>query len=303
MTGHIKLDRKILSWEWYQDINTCRLFIHLLLNANHAEGKWQGNLIQRGELITGLNKLSEKTGLSIRQLRTCLDKLKLTGEITIKPTNKFSVITICKYDNYQSSKVGSDKQKDIQNANERQTNDTQTTTNKNEKNNKEEKEDNRGIGDLASPIAPPKVEAVITAADGSLVKIATIEYRASDFNGLPDNYAIAIANILRTVKQIEVTRERLIEAWEIFKTLEIQKKLYRSKEDVYSYFANYCKRQTWAKSKEDKFSAPKKEKVVGVEFINNFNDCRMSDGTIKKLTINQQDSAMYNQINPSSIVK
>jgi hypothetical protein len=303
MTGHIKLDRKILSWEWYQDINTCRLFIHLLLSANHAEGKWQGNLINRGELITGLNKLSEKTGLSVRQLRTCLDKLKLTGEITIKPTNKFSVITICKYNSYQSSKANNDKQKDAPNANDRQTNDTQTTTNNNEKNNKEEKEDNRGMGDLASPIAPPKVEAVITAADGSLVKIAAIEYRANDFNGLPDNYAIVIANTLRTLKQIEVTRERLVEAWEIFKTLEIQKKLYRSKEDVYSYFANYCKRQTWAKSKEAKFSVPTKEKVVGVEFINNFNDCKMSDGTVKKLTINQQDNARYNLINPHSIVK
>ena len=30
----IKLSRKIQSWRWYQDANTMRVFIHILLNAN-----------------------------------------------------------------------------------------------------------------------------------------------------------------------------------------------------------------------------------------------------------------------------
>lgn len=146
MAGHIKLDRKILNWEWYGDINTCRLFIHLLLQANHKEGKWQGNIIGRGQLITGLLKLNEDTGLTIRQLRTCFDKLKMTGEITIKTTNKFRLITICKYDTYQSIKNENDKQNDnlidSQTTSERQTNDKQATTNNNDKNNKEEERGN-----------------------------------------------------------------------------------------------------------------------------------------------------------------
>lgn len=138
MAGHIKLDRKILNWEWYQDANTCRLFIHLLLIANHKEGKWQGNLIGRGQLITGLIKLNKETGLTVRQIRTSFDKLKMTGEITIKTTNKFSIITICKYDTYQSFKNDNDKQNGKQDAIERQTDDKQTTTNNNDNNNKEE---------------------------------------------------------------------------------------------------------------------------------------------------------------------
>ena len=28
--GQILLHRKIVEWEWYTDINTCRLFIHML---------------------------------------------------------------------------------------------------------------------------------------------------------------------------------------------------------------------------------------------------------------------------------
>jgi hypothetical protein len=233
----------------------------------------------------------------------------MTNEITIKVTNRFSIITICKYDFYQSSKSESNQQNNNESTtvatNHQPTTNQQLTTNNKNKNNKEE-EDNRGKGDLASPQTPPKVESVFKAADGSLVKVPTIEYKASDFNGLPDSYAMIIANNIRTVKQVEVAKERLTEAWESFKALEIQKKLYRNKEDVYSFFANYCKRQTWAKSKEDKTDVAKpikKEKVVGVEFINDFQDCKMNDGTIKKLTINQSDSARYNQINPNSIIK
>ena len=145
MAGHIKLDRRILKWEWYSDANTCRLFIHLLLTANHKEGRWQGYTIGRGQLITGLLKLNEDTGLTIRELRTSFDKLKKTGELTIKTTNKFRLVTICKYDTYQSIKNENDKQNDnlidSQTTSNRQASDKQPTTNNNENNNKEEKEE------------------------------------------------------------------------------------------------------------------------------------------------------------------
>ena len=41
-TGWIKLHRKFLKWEWYSDINTKSLFLHLLLTANHKDKQWQG---------------------------------------------------------------------------------------------------------------------------------------------------------------------------------------------------------------------------------------------------------------------
>jgi hypothetical protein len=114
MAGHIKLDRKILTWEWYKDTNVFRVFTHLLLTANYKEGKWQGNTIGRGQLITGLDKMAESTGLSVMQVRTCFDKLKLTGEITVNVTNKFRLVTIVKYDTYQSYAEQSNKQTNIQ---------------------------------------------------------------------------------------------------------------------------------------------------------------------------------------------
>jgi len=52
--------------------------------------------------ISGLYSLSKALGISIQSIRTSLNKLKSTNEITIKSTNKYSLITIVRYDDYQS---------------------------------------------------------------------------------------------------------------------------------------------------------------------------------------------------------
>ena len=124
MDGWIKIHYKFLSWEWFQDDGMVRLFINLLLRANFQPKKWKGILLERGQLVTGRRQLSIETGLSERTIRTCLQRLEDTGEITIKTTNKFSIITICNYDTYQYE----DNKNDQQTTNKRPTNDQQTTT-------------------------------------------------------------------------------------------------------------------------------------------------------------------------------
>jgi preprotein translocase subunit SecF len=101
--GYIKLWRKMKDWDWYEDINTFRLFIHLLLSANYKEKSWKGQKVCPGEVITGRITLAEETGLTESQVRTSLDKLKSTSDITIKTTNKYSVISINNWDDYQQN--------------------------------------------------------------------------------------------------------------------------------------------------------------------------------------------------------
>ncbi len=132
--GWVKLDRKIFEWEWYDDINTRCFFIHCILRANHQSKKWKGITINRGQFISSLEKLSIETKLSISQIRTCLKKLKLTGEMTYKTNSQHTVFTVESYDGYQSN----DKPNDKPVTNESQTNDKPVTTNKNEKNYKNE---------------------------------------------------------------------------------------------------------------------------------------------------------------------
>lgn len=107
--GYIKLHRKITDWEWYQDANTFRVFIHLLLECNHEDRKWRGITIQRGECFTSIRRLSEALKLSVREVRTALEHLKTTQEIAVETTSerakRFSrqgtFITIENYENYQ----------------------------------------------------------------------------------------------------------------------------------------------------------------------------------------------------------
>ena len=143
MEGWIKIHRKILEWEWYNDNNTKVLFFHLLLTANHKDKKWQGITILRGQKLTSIQHLAEETNLTIQQTRTSLNKLKLTNEITIETTNKNTLITIEKYSDYQDKDEENNIQNNTQNnnqiTNEQQTNNKQITTNKNDKNIKNEK--------------------------------------------------------------------------------------------------------------------------------------------------------------------
>jgi len=100
-SGWIKLHRNLIEWEWYTDHNTCRLFIHCILRANHADQKWRGIDIKRGSFYTSLDTLSEETGLSPMQIRTSLKKLKSTGEVTGYGMARGRIITVVEYDSYQ----------------------------------------------------------------------------------------------------------------------------------------------------------------------------------------------------------
>lgn len=125
--GWIKLHRKFEDWEWFNNSEMVHLFIYLLLNANHEDGKWRGIDIKRGQILTGLHTLNEHTKISIQKLRTCLSKLEKTGEINKQTTNKYSIITIINYDSYQGYQQTNNNQ-----PNKQLTNNQQTTNNKQE---------------------------------------------------------------------------------------------------------------------------------------------------------------------------
>lgn len=160
MEGWIKIHRKMTEWEWYADINVCRLFLHLLLTANFDEKRWQGMTIGRGQIIVGRQQLAKETRLSEQQVRTALNKLEKTQEITIKSTNKYSVITICNYDRYQSlectDQPTSQPTNNQQITNNQPTNNQQITTTKELKNDKNEKNDKNSV----VRFTPPTIEEV-----------------------------------------------------------------------------------------------------------------------------------------------
>ena len=97
----IKLYEQILNWEWFKKKNTLSLFIYLLLKANYCDTTFEGQIIHRGQIVTTLPKLACETGQTIKEVRDALSHLIWTGEVADKTTNKYRVITIVKYDEYQ----------------------------------------------------------------------------------------------------------------------------------------------------------------------------------------------------------
>ena len=133
MEGYIKLYRQIMKWEWYDDANTFRLFIHLLLKANYEDAQWRGLAIKRGQLFTSIGHLSHELKISDKAVRIALDKLIKTKEVASKGASNGTMITICKYDSYQSS-FNTEGQTEGQTRGERGATNNKNNNNKEKKN-------------------------------------------------------------------------------------------------------------------------------------------------------------------------
>ena len=99
--GWIKLHRSLLDWEWFTDSNTLHVFIYLLLKANVKDVKYKGFMIPKGSLVVAVSDIGNTLGLSYKAVRTAFEHLKIGEQITTRATNKFTIVTICKYLDYQ----------------------------------------------------------------------------------------------------------------------------------------------------------------------------------------------------------
>lgn len=141
--GWVKMYRRFTKWEWYSDIKVSRLFLHLLLTANHKAARWKGTEIQPGQRLTSREILAKETGLGIQEVRTALNKLKSTNEITVNATSRYTLISIVNWRKYQNIDFETNPMIN-QNTNQKLTIvqpaiNQQLTTNNNDNNNKKEK--------------------------------------------------------------------------------------------------------------------------------------------------------------------
>ena len=128
--GFIKIFRNLLKWKWYDDANTFRLFMHLLLIANWEDKEWHKIIIKRGQVITSQEHLAKDLRISRQQVRRAINNLETTNEITKSTTSKYTIITINNYDKYQNNNQVDNQQT----TNKQPTNNQQTTITKEYKN-------------------------------------------------------------------------------------------------------------------------------------------------------------------------
>jgi len=127
-SGYIKLHRAIQGWEWYSDGVTFRVFVYLLLNANWEDSRYRGHEVPKGSLVTSYGSIAEALNISVQNARTAINHLKSTGELTVKLTSKFQIITIENWDKYQCQEFETNRQTNRQ-ANNQLTGNQQATNN------------------------------------------------------------------------------------------------------------------------------------------------------------------------------
>lgn len=125
--GFVKLSDDLPKWAWYRNNNALSLYIRLLLAAEWEPRDYQNVHLERGQLVTTVAEIATNNKLSIQQTKNILAALKSTNKITIKSTNKFSIITLIDYDldlqiNKQNNKQTTNKITENQQTNNKQTN-------------------------------------------------------------------------------------------------------------------------------------------------------------------------------------
>jgi hypothetical protein len=146
--GYVKLWRKSIDGGWLSNHKLWAFWCWCLMKASHKEfdlvvGYTQVHLMP-GEFVFGLRKAAKELKISIQSIRTILDFLKTSQNLTLKSTHLFSIITITNWDIYQS------QENEINTPiNTRVTHGQHTGNNKQEHKNIRTKETN--IGDLVLP--------------------------------------------------------------------------------------------------------------------------------------------------------
>lgn len=134
MEGWVKLYRKLLSSNIFQNEKLLKVWIWCLLKASHKEctqlvGRQTINL-KEGQFVFGRKKASEELKMKESTVRDYILLLKNLRNIDIQSDNKFSVVTVLNWELYQID----DKKSDSKSDNKSTTNQQQINTNKNVKN-------------------------------------------------------------------------------------------------------------------------------------------------------------------------
>ena len=114
LDGWISIHRKIMKKGWYKKSDHFRLWIHLLLKANHKPNEFWFNgkntIVKRGQFITGRKTLAIEIGISESKIERILNHFeKSEQQIEQLKTNRNRLITITNYNQYQTTEQQSEQ--------------------------------------------------------------------------------------------------------------------------------------------------------------------------------------------------
>lgn len=118
LNGYAQVPRSLLESDWSNEPETFLVLLRLIIMANFKETDWRGIHLMPGEIITSLESLSSQSGLSVRKIRTSLNRLKTTGYLTCEATNRYTRIFLTDKAFFQGYSNKSDMQNDTRTDNQ-----------------------------------------------------------------------------------------------------------------------------------------------------------------------------------------
>ena len=101
--GYVTLPRLFFrNWEWSDDANTVAVFVRLLIEADIVPNSWHGIPVPRGGMVSSYTRLAEKTGLSVKKVRTAIKHLEAAGCVAKTAYPNCTVFTIKNFDLFQA---------------------------------------------------------------------------------------------------------------------------------------------------------------------------------------------------------
>lgn len=104
MSDWVKIDRRMLSKQWFSDGKTVQVYLYLLLSATAEDVRRGSVTLRRGQAMITLRDMAEKLELSVHALRLRLEKLVESRDVARKTAHNAAhgstIITICDYDSY-----------------------------------------------------------------------------------------------------------------------------------------------------------------------------------------------------------
>lgn len=119
--GFALIHRQFMDSRLYRDSQAVHLWLHLILKANHTDEEVNTDIgmmiVRRGQMITGRPTLVSETFIPDNKVKSLLRTFESKGMINIESKGrKFSLISIVKYDDFQSQNCPTDVQR-MSNAN------------------------------------------------------------------------------------------------------------------------------------------------------------------------------------------
>ncbi len=100
-SGFIVIRRSIKNWRYWGCETAMALWLCILTNANWKDGWFQGAFVPRGSFITSGQALAAEVGCHPNTIRKWLKRFADEGQIELKSTNKWTLISVINYAKYQ----------------------------------------------------------------------------------------------------------------------------------------------------------------------------------------------------------